>query len=264
MDGLSFGGESDSESGGINPAWNEALEFIPEENREGAYDVFRKWDSNYQNGIQKVQSEWDQYGFLKEEKVSGDDVRMALGIMNAIQNDPQQVWNTLGSSYGFQGGSESGQGESGNQPTSQTQSADNALTLPPEVKAQLDKLQQGHDTMAQIILQKQQQEEDARHDQTLRNQMEDLKKQHGYFDEYTVLMRMKDGASPEEAIKGYQEMADRIMTEANRPKPPRLLGSGSVSGVPGNKRIEPGKMSDNQVNDLISTYLAEQRAANRD
>lgn len=257
-------GSQQAESESVNPAWNDVLNVIPEDVRESVIPKFREWDSNFQTQVQKVHSDYEPYKFLKEDGIAGDDVRMALGIMNAIQDNPEQVYKSLGENFGFNSvdagatnGSISGQGVSGQ---GNTEAGD--FNLPPEVQKQLERLQTGHDTMAQIILAEQRKQEDAQRDAALKDEMDQLEQKHGKFDKGFVLSHMAQGASSQQAIEAYQNLVEQIRSDDNRPKAPRLLSSGGA-GIPGQGKVDVTKLSDAATKDLVSNYLRDARASNQ-
>lgn len=243
---------------GINPAWNEVYNFIPDEHKEAAKETFGKWDSNFQKEIEKVQSKYEPYSFLTEKGVSGDDVRMALNIVEAIQNNPEDFYRNFGNSFGFANKeAETPAQDQGLFDSAQSQNG----AIPPEVSKELSELRKGFDTVSQILLQKQQAEDEARKDQELQTELNSLRKEHGDFDEGFVLTQMMNGADGKAAVEAYQQLVERIRTEDNRPKAPRLLGSGN-GGIPGNNRPDVSKMPSSDVNKLVADYLRQAQAAN--
>lgn len=269
FDDLDSGSGSQSE-GGNNPAWSPFLEAIPEDVHEKVIPVLREWDSNYQNGVQKVHSEYEPYKFLKDGGIAADDVRMAMGIMEAIQNNPRDVYDSLASSFGYNSvdqnagnvGAGTGTGEANSSGQGSSGQSPQGFEMPPEVKAQLERLQTGHDTMAQIILAEQKKQEEANQDKALRDEMEQLKSKHGNFDEHYVYSQMLNGASPEEAVGAYKALVEQIVTENRRPPAPRLLASGN-GGVPGSGKIDVRKLSNQDTSALVAKYLADAKAANQ-
>lgn len=253
-----------------NPAWSPFLEAIPEDLHEKVTPVLKEWDSNFQGQVQKVHSEYEPYKFLKEDGVSGDDVRMAIGIMNAIQDDPEGVYKSLGENFGFntaannagtQNAGNTGQGGSGQ--GNQDNAAAIAAQLPPEIRAELDRLNKGHETMAQIILREQEKQQEADRDTALQNELQQLKEKHGDFNDRFVLGHMATGTSGEEAVKAYQEMVQQIRTEDRRPKPPKLLSSGNA-GIPGTGKVDVTKLDGKATKELVIQYLRDSKAANQD
>lgn len=262
-------GSQGSENGNVNPAWNEVLDLIPEEVRPQVLPTFQKWDSNFQGQVQKVHSEYEPYKFLKEGEVPADDVRMAMGIMEAIQNDPRSVYDSLASSFGYNSvddnaGNNGGTGSANNsgQGSSGQQNAGNELTLPTEVQEQLKRLQTGHDTMAQIILAEQQKQEEENRDKTLRDEIDQLRDKHGKFDEEYVLGKMLNGVKPEDAVQAYKDFVKKIVTENRRPPAPQLLSPGN-GGTPGQGKVDVTKLSESDTKNLVANYLRDSQASNQ-
>lgn len=263
LKGTAMGEEIESGSGGneggeisINPAWNDLLGVIPEDLHEQVTPHLQNWDRGVQDRFQQVQSEWQDYGFLKENNITPDDTRIALGILRAVQEDPESVYNSLAETYGFGGETVTEENPGTDQGGAE------GFSLPPEISKRLESLQSGYDAMAQILLQKQQEEEQQKQDADLQNEIDGLKKQHGNFDESYVLAYMNNGMSGEDAVKAYQNMVERIQTENARPKPPVLLGS-SGGGVPGEKPIDPTKLNSQQTKSLVADFLRAHQQANQ-
>lgn len=242
---------------GINPAWNDLMSVIPEDIHNQVIPHLKNWDSGVQQKIQKVHSEWDDYKFLKDGEIAPDDTRMALGILRAVQEDPKSVYDSLAETFGFNESeppvetTDSGQGEA------------ESFSLPPAIQQEFDQLKQGYNAMAEILLQKKQQEEEAEQDANLQQELAALKaKNQGPFDENFVLTQMHMGHSAEDAISTYQSLVEKIRTEDNRPKPPVLLGS-SGGGVPGERKIDVTKLGPAETKNLVAKYLEDHARANQ-
>lgn len=244
-----FGQGDNSEGGGngVNPAWNDVLAVVPKDLHNQVIPHFRNWDSGVQQKIQSVHSDYADYKFLKENNVSAEDTRIALGILRAIQEDPKSVYDSLATSYGY------GQPEQG-----QPEIPEALKGVPPEVLAQIEQLQGGYQTMAQILLQKQEQEQAAQADFQLDQELNALKKKHGNFDENYVLAYMQQGMPGDQAVKAYQQMVDQILADRSRPQAPKLLGSGS-NGVPGDGRIDVRKLDPAKTKNLVIEMLKAQQ-----
>lgn len=249
-------------SDGINPAWNEILQAIPEDAREQVIPHLKSWDTGVQNKIQSVHSEYAPYKFLKDENIQDEDVRIALGVVRAIQEDPQSVYNSLQESYGF--GTKADQGAAGQNPDTSQQI--DLSQLPQEVRDKLAHLEGGYNTMAEIMLQERNDREAAetaaKADAELNQTLAQLKTAHGNFDEGYVLAYMHQGMPGEQAVAAYNAMIEQKLIERSRPEAPKLLGSGG-GGFPGNGKIDPTKLDAGQTKNLVAQYLAAQAANNK-
>src|SRR5260221_455048 len=88
-------GQDQTFRGGVNPAWNEALNNIPKEYHNQLMPVFQKWDANHQSGVQKVQSRYADYKEFVDNGVPADNIRIALGLAQALDENPQAVYQAL-------------------------------------------------------------------------------------------------------------------------------------------------------------------------
>src|SRR5689334_20171121 len=87
----------DSEVANINPAWNDVLNFIPEDKRPEVLPKLKGWDDNFA----KVQSEYAPYKPLLENKVTMDDVQRAFAFANLVNTNPRALYDELGQRFGF-------------------------------------------------------------------------------------------------------------------------------------------------------------------
>jgi vacuolar-type H+-ATPase subunit I/STV1 len=240
------GNNNEDDGQGINPAWNDLLEKIPQDLHSQITPQLKDWDSGVQQKIQSVHSDYADYKFLRENKVDPEDVRVALGVLRAIQEDPRSVYDSLATSYGYNEAQQnSGQGK----PESDLSG------LPPEIAEKLQRLEGGYDTMAQILLEKQKQDEANAADVELEKEFKQLRDKHGEFDENFVIAQMMQGLSGDDAVKAYQSLVDRVLTDRAKAPAPRLLGSGTAS-IPGEGKVDVRKMDSGQTKQFVSAYLA--------
>lgn len=251
------GGQGSNSDGGINPAWNDVLGIIPSELHSQVTPHLRNWDQNFQNKVQTVQSEFEPFKEFKEAGISPDQIRMGMGLMQALEQNPKQVYDLLAQQFNF-GSDNSGQGGS------DAPVEDPYENLPDAVKEKLqnfEAVQKQLDTLTQWAVSQQTMTAEQQEDAALENLMTGLKQKHGDFDEHYVLSKMQAGQDPEDAIKDYNSFVERITTEAQRPRAPKILGSGSI--VPGEQALDPKKMDPKQTKDLVVQYLMNSAAQNR-
>lgn len=91
--------ESNSEenSGGINPAWNDILSVIPEPLHAQVTPHLSKWDKSFQD----VQQKFAPYKQFAEQGVTPDLISNSLTLAQAIQADPQAVYNQMREQFGL-------------------------------------------------------------------------------------------------------------------------------------------------------------------
>lgn len=87
----------DSEEIKNNPAWDQILNYIPEDKRPEVLPKLKDWDDNFA----KVQSEYAPYKPLLEHKVSMEDVQKAFAFANLVNTNPKALYDELGQRFGF-------------------------------------------------------------------------------------------------------------------------------------------------------------------
>lgn len=245
------GGQGDAS--GINPAWNDVLSAVPEDVHSQITPHLRNWDQNFQ----RVQSDFAPYKEFKEANISPDQIRMGMGIMQALEQNPKQVYDLLQQQFNF--GSETGQGETEDAPPNEE--LDN---LPDSVKQQLGlipELQKQLETVMNWAVGQQSASSEAQEDEALDNLITGLKSQHGEFDERYVLSLMQAGVDPQDAIKEYNSFVEKVSMDAQRPRAPKILGSGGI--VPGEQALDPRKLDPKSTKDLVTQMLMHNAAQNR-
>jgi hypothetical protein len=103
-----------------------------------------------------------------------------------------------------------------------------------QLQAQFAEQQKMMEQMAQILVQKGEQEQQAQQDRELDELMNGLKARYGEFDEQFVLMQIAQGKSPDDAIKAFAETVGKFGGSFGTPKlpgsPPALQGGIVPSG----------------------------------
>src|SRR6266496_4647872 len=84
-------GGSDS----INPAWNDLLEVVPSQLHSLVTPYLQKWDKNYQEGINKVHSQYEPYKSYIDNEIQPGQIDYALQLMQAIESRPAEVIKAL-------------------------------------------------------------------------------------------------------------------------------------------------------------------------
>jgi len=238
---------------GVNPAWNEFLEAIPEDYRDEVQPlvtpVLQKWDQ----GVQQRFEEYKPYEKYAKEKIDPQVMDYALGLLNTLNDNDGalQVFNQLGSYL-----EEQGLLDQEEDPKDKGEEELDLSTIPPALKHELEKLQQGFTTLAQYNLAQKEAEQQAKEDADLERELKSLADKYGEYDENWVLAQMMNGMDAEDAVKGYHEWLDTQLKERNRPKSFKALGSGGdfPSGSP---QFDPKKASDQEVKNHTAELLME-------
>jgi hypothetical protein len=247
----SQGQEFDSGTGtpsGINPAWNEMLQSIPQEHHSQVIPHLQRWDKGVQDRFNQVHSQYEGYKPFVEQQISPDDLNFAMGLLNAVNSDPHAVKQALDSWIEQEGiENPNAQQEPSQYGEQGQQNGQFDLTSHPEYQ----QLQQVVEEMAGILVNQREQEQQAQEDQALDDELNSLKQQHGDFDEPFVLSRMAAGASGEDAVQEYQQFVQQVLSGQRRPGP-KILGAGG--SLPQNN-IDVKKLDDKERRGLVENML---------
>lgn len=80
-----------------NPAWDPALQSVPEEFHPHLKNHFSEWDKNFQ----KVQQEFAPYKEFAELKVSSDDLNRGMQLLHILNTNPKGLYDYMGEQYQF-------------------------------------------------------------------------------------------------------------------------------------------------------------------
>lgn len=237
-----------SEGGsGLNPAWNEMLEVLPSSLHSLVTPHLQKWDQNYQQGINKVHSEYEAYKPFLEQQIPVDQLNYGLQLMQAIEERPQDVMAALQKAMGV-----SQEQEQEPNPLEQGQFDENADFLNhPEVKRMQEMVQ----TMAQIFVQQSQAQQDAAEDQRLSDELDKLHTEKGDFDEEWVLSKaLANPTLPLEKVVDSYLQFEKSVIEKQRKPGPRVLSAG---GVAPDNQIDMKKLGDSERRQIVAQMLAQ-------
>jgi hypothetical protein len=270
--GASQGGDNGN-SNGLHPAWNEVLSVIPPELHSQVTPHLRNHDLN----TQRVHERYNPYKDLADKRVDPNRIQQALTVADAIEQNPEAIYKLLHEQFGGQ--QQQSQGLAGQQqqqnPQLQQQGGqdDPYEGLHPQVAEQLRQiaeLKSGFDTLAQLQLNQRQQSQQEEEDAQLQALYDSIESRNPVFKalnvdgaaEPYINNLLLGGLSPEDAEKQFMAFIDSVKTQANRPSPPVLLGSGGT-GMPGQQPINPSSLTNKGTKDLVAAMLEANRAANQ-
>jgi hypothetical protein len=234
-----------------NPAWNELLGAVPSQLHGVIKPHLQKWDQGVQERFQKVHSDYEPWKPYAEAGISPDEVNYALNLLEAINTDPQRVYDALAQHLGIKGVPQNGsypeQGESG---------TDEGGFEDPR----LQELEEGYKNLAQITLAQHQKEQDAEADAELDKYLKTLTEKFGEYDERYVLAMIGAGVDGEEAVQSFQEMVNTAKTAQNRPPSPTVMSPGG--GLP-SQTVNPNLMNEKDRKALLASMLQAASQQNR-
>ncbi len=222
---------------GLGSEWNEFVSAFPEDKRTELGSKFKERVSGLSSSYESLKG-WED---LQKSGITPEHAGTALNLYSIIENNPQQVYETIGKALGI--------------------TAKEAEEVVDEVAEgdpddpRIATMQQQIDTLTQIALAERQmttqQKEAAEADANLDRELGDLKKKYGdSFPEDEVIMRMlHKNMSAEEALKEYNERAEGI--RARRPAP-YVMGAGGH--VP-DRSIDVKTLNNAGTKNLVSQML---------
>lgn len=241
-----------SQQGGgsnLNPAWNDLLGIVPEMLHSQVTPHLEKWDKNYQEGINKVHSQYEPYKPYLDNNIPPEQINYALQLVNAIDQNPADVIAALQEYAGIEA-----QQQQEGEPGQQGQVGDSEVPEwlnHPEFKG----MKQMVETMAQLMVQQNYSQQEAAEDQALNEELDSLHEQYGDYDEEWVLTRAANNpAVPlEDHVKAYQEFVSQIRTESRRPPGPKVMGAG---GLAPDNQVDMKSLDDKGRRAMVAQILA--------
>lgn len=230
----------------LNPAWEGLLGVVPSQLHSQVTPFLSQWDKNYQEGLQKVHSQYEPYKpYLEQYKP--EDIDYALKVIGAIENDPASVAKAL-QEYAGQGKEEETPSEQQGQ-VNENEEDDPILNHP-----KFKEVSQMVEAMAQLLVQQGQSQKEIEEDKALAAELTSLKTELGEFEEEWVLARA--AANPdiplEEHVKAYLDHEKKILEKARKPGPKVLNGGGRAP----DNQLDVKSLPDKDRRALIVQQLA--------
>lgn len=205
---------------------------------QGIHDQYKGWKDL---GVQPEQARaaLDFYQFAND-----DPVGFYQNIMNFIRQNPEAAKNIGFTDDMLEGGQQQQQIEEQEDPWEAA-----GLTGYGE---RFDQMEKALNVIAEIMQGQMTQSQEEVEDQELDALLEQLRSDHGDFDEGFVLSRIWGGMDPNEAVKAW---FDTIETHVNSARSrPNLTLLGGTGGTPSN-RVDPRQMTGEQKAELFASML---------
>lgn len=257
-EGFSEGEEStvsdSGNQGGVHPAWNEALSAIPQEYHDAIKPHLQKWDQN----VQTVHRTYAPYREFQQQGYTPERLAQAVSVAKAIETNPKGFYEVLRQHLGAEAADqvmeENLAGQSEEQEYAQ---------LSPQMQAEFDRMRQGHETMAQILLDQRRKDQEAEEDAQLDALYKDMERTNPLFKELNrnraaepyINNLLMQGATPQQALQMFEKFVDMVGMHHNRPKPPTILSSNGAPVAQQGRRETVKNMSDRGVKDLVAETL---------
>jgi polyhydroxyalkanoate synthesis regulator phasin len=225
-----LGDNSQGEEDALHPGWNEMLEVLPSSLHSIVTPHLRARDKNYQDGIQKVHSQYETYKPYLENNIPPDRINYALQVAQAIEERPQDMIKALQEFTGMSKAEATqvvADQQSQNEPGQVDSDVPEELLNHPKFQEMEKQLQ----TVAQYLVTQKQTEEQRAQDEQLETELAGLRDKNGEFDEEFVLRWAIDhpNASLEDGVKAYKDFVNKILEENRRAPAPKVLPGGGAN-----------------------------------
>lgn len=226
--------------------WAQYLEPLPESVRPLVEPVFKQWDGDVTKRFQAYsqdQAKYKPWDSVIEQYGDPQQAQAAFQLMQAINENPEQVYQALVQEFGFgdQGGTE---------PEDDLDDSDTPARDP-----EFETVKNMTEQMAEIMLAQQMADQQAQEDRKLEEYMGQLTEKYGDYDNEYVLAHMNLGYTGEQAVEKYQSMLNNRIAAA--PQAPRILGAGG--GLP-SQAVDPAQLNSRDTKALVAQMLAAQAA----
>jgi len=218
---------------GLDASWNEFVSYIPEDKRAEFAPKFKERISSYEPLRQ-----WEDF---HKAGITPESATTALNLMSTIENDPKQVYETIGKYL--------------NITPAQAQEVVEQVQEADQEDPRIAKLQQQFETLSQIMLAERQQSSQAQlvsqQEAAVDKEISDAMNKYGQVPEDEILMRMiHKGMTAEQA---HQEYTGRV-SEIRKTRPaPTILGAGGQ--IPTSRAIDPTKLDSKGTKQLVAQML---------
>jgi polyhydroxyalkanoate synthesis regulator phasin len=218
---------------GLDASWNEFVSAIPEDRRAELAPKLKEQLAQYE-----PLKQWED---LHKSGITPDQAGTALNLFSIIENNPQEVYETIGKHLGITK-------EEAKEVVKEIEKDDSGDPRILQMQQQLDTLAQIALAQREMTTKEKQAEEQ---DRALEKEINDIKAKYGDdIPEDEILMRM--GYKGMTAEQAYQEYTGRVTDIRSRRPAPRIMGSGGV--IPSNA-INPIKLSNQDTKSLVAQMI---------
>lgn len=204
------------------------LDKIPETDRPIVGKYIKDWDGNVTKQFQKIHEEYKPY----KELGPVEDLLAAREFIQRISDDPLGFYDDITSALrenGMLGKDDDGQ-PSGGLPEFEG--------LPEQFVTQFKSMEERLNQWEEKFGSFEQEKETERAIAQVDNLLKTLHNDHGDFDEEFVLSKLANGASPEDAIKSWNDLIQKVQ-QPKKAAPNLIPGAGAIP----NGQVDLSKMN---------------------
>ena len=219
---------------GINPAWNDLLSDLPAGLHSQVVPHLKKWDQNYQTGIEKVHSKYAPFKPFVDKGIDPQIVEWGTNLALGLQSKPGDVINAM-VAYARENGITLEEAMEEMEEAANEQGLSND-----EVDPQISQLTQTVQELQSKVQQSEQEKAEQAELEAIQAEVKELTEKYGEFDEEWVLTRALSDPSNsiENAVKAFKELEKSILERNQtpvRPGAPQVLGPGGTAPTAGNE-----------------------------
>lgn len=246
------------------------LEKFPTSLHSIARDVFKEWDGNVTQRLQKVHSEYEPYKAVIDQ-YEPEALQTAVQIAEALDSDPQGFYTALAEAYGFTTAEQgqqvaealTGQPHVGQVPQGQQQ---NPLDAYDPITQRLNQQEQLLQTMGEALLAERQQQQEMlqmqQEDELYEQTMTALEEAYGPFDQAYVNALLAQGYDPEQAVAQWQQAVGQYAQQQLAPNQQAPVVMGAGGGTPSIQR-DTENLSSQETRRLVEEMLRAGAESNR-
>lgn len=197
---------------------NPFLKNIPEGEREIVAKYVKDWDAGVTQRFQKIHEEYKPYKDLGADPVT---MQQAFQVYQALNSDPKAFYETLTQLM-----------EEQEQEMAEPEVDLNSIDLDDGAKTLLRQQQLEMQALKEQMERQAAEREHEKQLAALDTLMQNLHTKHGDFDDRSVLMRISEGMSPEDAVQDYNNWVQELVSSQNKNRRPSAPVMGSGGGVP--------------------------------
>lgn len=272
MDTETDQGNPQGDSTGNNPAWQEFMALVPEDQHSQAQEVLKKWDTGVNERFTARAKEVEPYKPFLDKKVPAQTIEQGLQLIEALQNRPDEYFKSLAQALGEDTvqqllGLEAPSTGTG----TETDPEEERLLALIDKHPAFKQLKEQLESMATVVVGDREAQQIAAQQEAVANEIGDAEeayeKQYGRkFDdmeaEYVIMYLMNnENATVGEAVNKMIEYQKRMGVIQSKPPAPNVLGG--QGGNP-NTPFDPSKLTDDQRPQAAVDLLRRLNAANKE
>lgn len=221
------------------------LKDIPEVDRNVVSPHVSKWSQSVDKKFREIHDQYKPY----KEFGSPDDIKKWKQVVDLIESNPQQVYESLKAHLGIEDAPKTPEGEVTPPVGGSGNGGEQVQGLPPEVQKKLDDLEKLTRGLTEHQLSQTKAQQEAEQQQAFDSMMSSLEEKHGKFDLGSVIYRIAQGEEPEAAVLSWKKEFG-LPTGKPVVLPPANPATGSVP-----QGTDIRKMGKKETQDLVVSML---------